>query len=109
VVVSGSGSVDLGQETLAVHVRPLVQVGPGVLVPLRVGGTLLAPSVSSDTAVAMSGIVGLFVPDKAKAIAGGVCGGAAAPAAASALGVPVPSALPKPAQLPGLLRGLLSR
>jgi AsmA protein len=48
VVVQGGGGFDLGQETLNVHLRPLLRAGPGIEVPVRVGGTFRDPKVASD-------------------------------------------------------------
>ncbi len=49
VHVEGTGSVNLADETLALQLRPLVRIGgTGVVVPLRVGGTLRAPKAAVD-------------------------------------------------------------
>ncbi len=119
-VVSGTGSVNLGAETLDVQLRPLLKVGPGVVVPVRVGGTLLAPSVRPEAVAAVNSVIKLFQGGKATAATSAtstsnVCGGASLPAAtAPATGttapkVQIPATVPQPAQLPGVLRGLLGK
>jgi uncharacterized protein involved in outer membrane biogenesis len=50
--LQGNGTADLGTETLNLHLRPLVRVGPGVVVPVRVGGTLLEPKPVIDSGAA---------------------------------------------------------
>ncbi|MBV9735180.1 MAG: AsmA family protein [Acidisphaera sp.] len=47
--VSGSGSIDLRDRTLALHLRPLVKVaGSGIVVPLLVSGPWHAPTTRFD-------------------------------------------------------------
>ncbi|MDR3533899.1 MAG: AsmA family protein [Rhodopila sp.] len=48
LVLMGGGSFDLGREELGVQLRPMLRVGAGggVVVPVRVGGTFLAPKAS---------------------------------------------------------------
>jgi AsmA protein len=42
--MSGTGAIDLGRETLDLHLDPLLRLGKnGVTVPVQVGGTFLAP------------------------------------------------------------------
>jgi AsmA protein len=49
--IQGGGSIDLGQETLALRLRPLARLGgTGVIVPLRVAGPMVAPKVEEDIA-----------------------------------------------------------
>jgi len=49
--LAGTGAIDLANETLALRLRPLVKVaGSGVVIPVRVEGTFLAPHARSDTA-----------------------------------------------------------
>ena len=49
LLVQGAGQVNLADETLALRLRPLLRAGAmGVVVPLRVDGTLLAPKVALD-------------------------------------------------------------
>lgn len=57
--VEGAGSVNLADEILALQLRPLLRLGgTGVAVPVRVGGTLLAPRFALD---AGSGRVGATI------------------------------------------------
>jgi uncharacterized protein involved in outer membrane biogenesis len=51
LLVQGSGSLDLGQETLALHLRPMVRTGPGIVIPVQIGGTFLAPKTNLDAAL----------------------------------------------------------
>jgi AsmA protein len=49
VHMEGAGSVNLGDETLALRLEPLARVGGiGVMVPLRVGGTFRKPKATVD-------------------------------------------------------------
>ncbi len=50
--VQGSGSVELGPETLNLHLRPMLRVGPGIVVPVRLGGTLRDPKPVLDSGAA---------------------------------------------------------
>jgi uncharacterized protein involved in outer membrane biogenesis len=53
LLVQGAGQVNLGEETLALRLRPLLRTGSaGIVVPLRVEGTLREPRVAVDTAAA---------------------------------------------------------
>ena len=70
VVIQGGGTVDLGQETLALHLRPLLRAGPGLVVPVQLTGRWRAPrllpdngpaSVTSSTADACQA-AGIAVP-----------------------------------------------
>ncbi|MBV9654168.1 MAG: AsmA family protein [Acetobacteraceae bacterium] len=55
LLLEGSGSINLADEALALQLRPLLRTGgTGVIVPLRVGGTLRAPKASVDA----TGVVG---------------------------------------------------
>ena len=59
ISMEGSGSINLGNETLDLHLRPQVQfVATPVVVPLRVTGSLRAPSTASDVSGAVAGTVG---------------------------------------------------
>ncbi len=49
VRIEGAGTIDLGGQTLALRLRPLLRAGPGLVVPVRVDGSLRAPHVASDT------------------------------------------------------------
>ncbi len=49
LIVDGSGDVDLGQETLALQMRPRAKIGgTGFAVPVRVSGPLREPSAKID-------------------------------------------------------------
>ena len=64
--LTGRGTIDLGAETLSLHLQPLLRVGgAGVSAPLRVEGTLRQPVVSLDptaaagrTSVTIGGLAG---------------------------------------------------
>ncbi len=62
--LEGGGTVNLGDETLALHLRPLLRVGSaGVSAPIQVEGKLRNPSVSLDpaagrTSVTIGGLAG---------------------------------------------------
>jgi AsmA protein len=58
--LEGSGSVNLGNETLALRLRPLARLaGTGVIVPLRVGGGFRSPKVEVDAAGAAGEAAGV--------------------------------------------------
>ena len=58
--LEGSGSLNLGEETLALRLRPLARLGgTGVIVPLRVQGGFRAPKVEVDAAGAAGEAAGL--------------------------------------------------
>ncbi len=72
--IEGAGTADLGAETLGLHLRPMLRVGPGVVVPVRVGGSFAEPKLALDTGAAgRTALLG--------ALAGLLAGGAAPPAA----------------------------
>ena len=62
--LEGGGTVNLGDETLALHLRPLLRVGSaGVSAPIQVEGKLRNPSISLDpaagrTSVTIGGLAG---------------------------------------------------
>jgi len=59
ISIEGSGTINLGNETLDLHLRPQVKVvATPVVVPLRVTGSLRSPSTRSDVAGAVAGTVG---------------------------------------------------
>ncbi len=91
LAVQGSGTADLGSETLNLHLRPLLRVGPGLAVPVRLGGTLREPKVTLD-----AGAAGQRPPPAT------ACAGPADGPSGAAEGE---ARLPKPADV---LRGLLS-
>jgi uncharacterized protein involved in outer membrane biogenesis len=59
LTMDGEGSINLGTETLDLHVRPQARVaGTGVVVPLRVSGSLRSPSANPDPAAAVAANAG---------------------------------------------------
>lgn len=59
VLVQGGGVVNLDDEVLALRLRPLLRTGgPGVVVPVRVGGTLSTPNAAVDAGGALQGLAG---------------------------------------------------
>jgi AsmA protein len=78
VQVQGAGTIALGPETLALQLRPLVKIGPGIIVPVRVDGSLLHPRAAVD-----AGGTGKAA---ARGVLGGVLTGATGGAAAALLG-----------------------
>ena len=50
VRVTGAGTINLADETLALRLRPLIKVaGSGVVIPVRVDGPILAPRTQSES------------------------------------------------------------
>ncbi len=105
--LDGSGMIDLADETMALHLRPLLRLGvAGVSSPLRATGPLRRPAVAMDPAVG-AGRVGVVI--------GGLAGpsdSCAAELAAARDGrvgrLPVADAQPvKPGKPADLLRSLL--
>jgi uncharacterized protein involved in outer membrane biogenesis len=59
ISMNGSGTINLGNETLDLHLRPQVKfVATPIVLPLRVTGSLRAPSTASDVSGAVAGTVG---------------------------------------------------
>lgn len=84
VRVSGTGSVALGPETLALRLSPTLKLaGGGIGVPVNVGGTFLNPSVRVDP----RGAIGALGQIGAGAAAGATAGAAAGPLGAIVGGV----------------------
>ncbi|HET7882194.1 MAG TPA: AsmA-like C-terminal region-containing protein, partial [Acetobacteraceae bacterium] len=117
LTMDGSGSVNLGAETLDLRVRPQARVaGTGIVVPLRITGPWRSPATTPDAASA--------VTDNAGTVAGAVLGnatpfGALAGALGSrqASGAPggcnsapatpsLPAQQPKPPNVGGVLKQL---
>ena len=124
LLVQGAGHIDLRDETLLIRLRPMVRAGnQGLVVPVRVEGTLRQPKFGLDAAAATGAAAGLLgrgdvVSRLATALAGATAaergGDACGPALAVARGTQVAAnpAPPPPAAPPlpnpaGLLRGLL--
>jgi uncharacterized protein involved in outer membrane biogenesis len=127
LMVQGYGSLDFGAETLSLHLRPLLRVGPGVVVPVRVNGPFLDPKwaiegggkgglPSALAGTLASVLAGTVTPDPT---AGDVCPGALAavraeappaPPAAAAQAEPLLSSAPppKPPKPIDVLRNLLA-
>ncbi len=69
LTMDGDGSLDLGAETLDLHVRPQAKLaGVGVVLPIRISGPFRSPHTASDPAAA--------VAQSAGTVAGAVLGGA---------------------------------
>lgn len=105
--LDGSGEINLGDETLDLHLQPQLRLGTALSVPVRVRGTLRAPKVALDPGAISPGRVGIILGGAAPA---DTCGPALALARDGQAGV-APSALEpqanratKPADL---LRSLL--
>jgi uncharacterized protein involved in outer membrane biogenesis len=125
VLLQGGGTINLGEERLALRLRPMLRAGGGIVVPVRVDGTLLAPRATVDSAGAAGaalgalagrgGVLGALGAGQAER-GGDACSPALAavragrPGAAPAPAAPAP-ATPAPAgRAPGpadLLRGLI--
>ena len=58
VLVQGSGAFDLSQETLALHLRPLLRAGPGIVVPVQVTGGFHEPTLAPDLGGVKGGLLG---------------------------------------------------
>jgi AsmA protein len=58
LLLQGSGAVALADQGLALRLRPVVRLGagPGLAVPVRVGGTLHAPKAALDVAGALDAL-----------------------------------------------------
>ncbi|MBN9562006.1 MAG: AsmA family protein [Alphaproteobacteria bacterium] len=115
--LEGSGSLNLGEETLALRLRPLARLGgTGVIVPLKVQGPFRNPKVEVDAAGAASEaagiaaqaarnpqlgiIIGALGGDRMVRGAGGDdCAGQLAIARGGRAG-PAPTAAPAPAEKP---------
>ena len=106
--LDGSGAINLADETMALHLRPLLRLGvAGVSSPLRVSGPLRRPAVAMDPSGAGPGRVGVVI--------GGLAGppdSCAAELTAARDGragrLPVADSQPvKPGKPADLLRGLL--
>ena len=59
LALQGSGAVRLGDEHLDLRLRPTLRIGgPGVAVPLRVGGSMREPKLSLDAGGALGSLLG---------------------------------------------------
>ena len=52
VAVQGSGTADLANETLNLRLRPMLRLGPGIVVPVRLTGSFAQPKPAIDTSAA---------------------------------------------------------
>jgi len=107
--LEGEGGLNLGDESLNLHLRPTLAVGgTGVAAPVSLTGMFLAPKAAFDPV--LGGRVGLQIggaaPDDSKCVA-------ALPVARGGLPGPLPSAVPVASAAPGkkkkpkdLLQGL---
>ena len=133
LTMDGSGSLNLGAETLDLHVRPQARVaGTGIVVPMRISGPFRSPAAAPDAAAAIAenagtvagAVLGNTTPlglvagalggeatvrwrgDRLRCGPRGARGtpGATAPAAPAAQ--PAPQQQPKPPNLGGVLKQL---
>ena len=100
LVVMGGGSIDFGQEMLAMQLRPVLRLGGGIaaggiVVPIRVGGSFLDPKVAVD-ASAKGGpqITGDRAPDACIPALAAVRAPGTSRSTAAAAGPPPPAAAP---------------
>ena len=56
--VEGGGTLNLGEELLALRLRPLLHVGPGVVVPVRVDGSFRHPRLTLDASATVAELAG---------------------------------------------------
>jgi AsmA protein len=53
VRLTGAGTINLGDETLELRLRPLVKIaGSGVVIPVHIDGSMLSPRTQTDTSAA---------------------------------------------------------
>ncbi len=55
-LVQGTGTINLADETLTLRLRPMIRTGPGIVVPVRVTGTLQQLNVGLDSGGAVEGL-----------------------------------------------------
>ena len=93
--VQGSGTIDLATEMLNLRLRPLLRVGPGIVVPMRLTGPFEQPKEAVDVAAAARATLGGAGPAE-------TCGpGGGEPPAGAAEAPKIPKTLE-------ILRGLLA-
>lgn len=119
ILVHGAGTLNLRDEALQLRLRPMLRGATPVVVPVRVGGTLLDPKVTPDAAGTLAGLAAgltgaraLPFATMAAVIAGERNGDACGPALAAARGGPRPAAAAPAPRLPNpadLLHNLLPR
>ena len=88
VLLQGQGTLNLADEAIALRLRPLLRTGgPGIVLPVRVGGTLAAPKPTMDAGGALEGMAaGLLSAGRNPMIAAERGGDACGPALALARG-----------------------
>jgi hypothetical protein len=60
--VTGSGTIDLGHETLALRLLPLARIGgTGLTVPVNIRGTFRTPKAAVDTVSTGKGLGGIVM------------------------------------------------
>ncbi|HET9018170.1 MAG TPA: AsmA-like C-terminal region-containing protein, partial [Acetobacteraceae bacterium] len=99
LALQGGGAIDLATEGLNLHLRPMLRVGAGVVVPVRVGGTLTDPKPGLDAAGAAKMVLG------GGAVPADLCGPAGGAQAAPPAAASPPAKPPNPVDI---LRGLLA-
>jgi AsmA protein len=101
--LTGSGAVNLAEETVAMRVRALASVGIGIAVPFDVSGPLRSPSVRVNIAggatSALEGAAGLVIGrlDGEHGVGGPTCAGELATARGGWVG-PLPTVAAAPAR-----------
>ena len=96
LLVEATGGANLGAETLALHVRPLVRTGPGLVVPVRIGGSFHNLKATLDTDLGgKAGVAGALA-----ALAPNEKPGDACPAALAIAHGAAPAPVPAPAEAP---------
>ena len=99
MVVNGAGTLNLRDEGMLLHLRPMLRAGASLVIPVRVTGTLAAPKIEPDAAGSLATVAGLAPRTSPLGLAlaamvanersGDVCG----PALAAARKLPIPAAL----------------
>jgi hypothetical protein len=79
LLINATGHIDLGAETLALRLRPMLRTGPGIVVPVRVDGGFKQPKVALDP----EGLASANA-NTALGLAAGLLGGKAVPHAPTA-------------------------
>ena len=103
--LDGDGSLNLGNETIDLHLHPQLRLGTLLSVPVRVSGAMRAPKVALDPGALAPGRIGIIIggapsPD--------TCGPALTAARAGHPGAAPPPPAPERKLKPAdLLRGLL--
>jgi AsmA protein len=73
LLLNATGQLNLGDETLALHLRPMLRAGgPGIVVPVRVDGSFREPKLSLDPSVISPGNVAASLGATAASVASGL-------------------------------------